>query len=110
LYIEERFSVCNELDRTIYQNIKKSEALCQTILKQAFKGNLTDKWQKGTQMKISKVTAMNDLKALVQAVKRNKEHFPGDFMFQLSKEEFSNLRSQIVTSSWGGRRYLPSIN
>ncbi|MBL7092207.1 MAG: ORF6N domain-containing protein [Candidatus Omnitrophica bacterium] len=46
-------------------------------------------------------------KVLVQAVKRNKERFPGDFMFQLSKEEFSNLRSQFVTSSWGGRRYLP---
>jgi hypothetical protein len=43
----------------------------------------------------------------VQAVKRNLERFPPDFMFQLTKEEFENLRSQIVTSSWGGRRYLP---
>jgi len=46
-------------------------------------------------------------KALVQAVKRNPGRFPPDFMFQLSDEEFENLRSQIVTSSWGGRRYPP---
>jgi len=47
-------------------------------------------------------------KVLVQAVKRNIERFPADFMFQLSREEFSNLKSQIVTSSWGGpRRAFP---
>jgi hypothetical protein len=48
---------------------------------------------------------------LVQAVKRNLERFPADFMFQLSTEEFANLRSQFVTSSsgtgYGGRRYAP---
>jgi len=43
-------------------------------------------------------------KALVQAVKRNSERFPSDFMFQLSSEEFANLKSQLVTSSWGGQR------
>ena len=43
-------------------------------------------------------------KALVQAVKRNAERFPADFMFQLTDEEFANLKSQIVTSSWGGQR------
>ena len=43
-------------------------------------------------------------KALVQAIKRNPERFPDDFMFQLTEEEFSNLKSQIVTSSWGGLR------
>jgi hypothetical protein len=48
-----------------------------------------------------------ETRVLVQAVKRNLERFPPDFMFQLTKEEFENLRSQIVTSSWGGRRYLP---
>jgi hypothetical protein len=37
-------------------------------------------------------------------VKRNIERFPKDFMFQLTSEEFSNLKSQIVTSSWGGMR------
>ncbi|MCK4558646.1 MAG: ORF6N domain-containing protein [Calditrichia bacterium] len=46
---------------------------------------------------------------LVQAVKRNINRFPDDFMFQLSKEEFKILRSQIVTSSWGGRRYPPYV-
>ena len=43
-------------------------------------------------------------RALVQAVKRNLDRFPADFMFQLSGEEFLSLKSQIVTSSWGGSR------
>jgi len=47
-------------------------------------------------------------KVLVQAVKRNAARFPDDFMFQLSRDEFGNLKSQFVTSSWGGlRRALP---
>jgi len=46
-------------------------------------------------------------KALVQAVKRNRERFPADFMFQLSVQEVRNLKSQIVTSSWGGIRRAP---
>ena len=50
-------------------------------------------------------------KVLVQAVKRNLVRFPEDFMFQLSAEEFANLRSQTVTSSssagHGGRRTPP---
>ena len=46
-------------------------------------------------------------KVLIQAVKRNIDRFPSDFMFQLSEPELSNLRSQIVTSNWGGRRYNP---
>jgi hypothetical protein len=46
-------------------------------------------------------------KVLNQAINRNIERFPEDFMFQLTKEEFINLRSQIVTSSYGGRRYMP---
>ena len=48
-----------------------------------------------------------ETKALNQAVKRNVLRFPEDFMFQLSAQEFENLRSQIVTSSWGGRRTPP---
>ena len=48
-----------------------------------------------------------ETKRFNEAVKRNIERFPEDFMFQLSKEEFQNLRSQIATSSWGGTRYLP---
>jgi uncharacterized protein YjcR len=47
-------------------------------------------------------------KFLVRAVKRNIDRFPADFMFQLSKEEFDNLRFHFGTSSdWGGRRYPP---
>lgn len=47
-------------------------------------------------------------KVLVQSVKRNTTRFPSDFMFQLSTEEFENLKSQFVTSSHGGiRRALP---
>ena len=43
-------------------------------------------------------------KVLIQAVKRNIERFPEDFMFQLTNQEFINLKSQFVTSSWGGIR------
>jgi phage regulator Rha-like protein len=46
-------------------------------------------------------------RALMQAVKRNLKRFPDDFMFQLSPEEFRNLKSQSVISSWGGTRKLP---
>jgi len=45
-----------------------------------------------------------EVRALVQAVKRNIKRFPEDFMFQLSNDEFGNLKSQIVISSWGGAR------
>jgi len=49
-----------------------------------------------------------ETKMLVRAVKRNINRFPTDFMFQLSKEEFDNLRFHFGTSSdWGGRRYRP---
>ncbi|HEU5171187.1 MAG TPA: ORF6N domain-containing protein [Gemmatimonadales bacterium] len=47
------------------------------------------------------------VKRLNQAIKRNPNRFPRDFMFRLTAEEMANLRSQIVTSSWGGRRYPP---
>jgi hypothetical protein len=48
-------------------------------------------------------------KVLNQAIKRNQERFPEDFMFRLTKEEFADLKSQNVTSNTvrGGRRYLP---
>ncbi len=48
-----------------------------------------------------------ETKVLKQAVRRNINRFPADFMFALSEAEFSNLRSQFVTSSWGGLRYAP---
>ncbi|MBU1130778.1 ORF6N domain-containing protein [Patescibacteria group bacterium] len=64
-----------------------------------------------------------ETRTLNQAVRRNKERFPDDFMFQLTKEEFRiwasqivipndkdrNLRSQTVISSYGGRRYIPYV-
>jgi hypothetical protein len=50
-----------------------------------------------------------DTRVLNQAVKRNLKRFPDDFMFQLTDEEFRNLRSQIVTSSWGGSRFRPMV-
>lgn len=49
-----------------------------------------------------------ETKKLIQAMKRNVDRFPEDFMFQLNNEEFDVLRSQFVTSkSRGGRRYAP---
>ena len=48
-----------------------------------------------------------ETKVLNQAVKRNIKRFPADFMFQLTSSEWSNLKSQSVTSSHGGRRSLP---
>lgn len=48
-------------------------------------------------------------KVLNQAVKRNLKRFPSDFMFQLTKEEFLNMKSQIVTSCWGGVRKMPYV-
>lgn len=42
-----------------------------------------------------------ETKVLKQAVRRNIKRFPSDFMFELSYQEFADLRSQFVTSSWG---------
>jgi hypothetical protein len=50
-----------------------------------------------------------ETKILNRAVKRNGARFPDDFMFQLTTEETEDLRCQIGTSSWGGRRYLPYV-
>jgi len=46
---------------------------------------------------------------LNKAVGRNIKRFPEDFMFELSKQEFENLKSQIDTSRWGGTRKLPKV-
>src|SRR5690606_4434085 len=54
-----------------------------------------------------------ETRILNQAVKRNIDRFPEDFMFQMTRNEYENLMSQIVISSldgkadWGGRRKLP---
>ncbi|MBA1421621.1 MAG: ORF6N domain-containing protein, partial [Epsilonproteobacteria bacterium] len=52
-----------------------------------------------------------ETKVFNQAVKRNQKRFPHDFMFQVTENEYQNLRSQIVTSNKGrgGRRYLPFV-
>jgi len=50
-----------------------------------------------------------ETKRLNEQVKRNIERFPKDFMFQLTKEEWHDLKSQNATSSWGGRRIPPYV-
>ncbi|RJP82068.1 MAG: ORF6N domain-containing protein [Desulfobacteraceae bacterium] len=52
-----------------------------------------------------------ETRRLNEQVRRNIDKFPDDFMFQLTKEEFENLKSQFATSSatWGGRRKLPLV-
>ena len=44
---------------------------------------------------------------LNEQVRRNRDRFPGDFIFELTQEEFADLKSQTAISSWGGRRTLP---
>ncbi len=48
-------------------------------------------------------------KRLNEQLRRNRKRFPADFAFQLTAEEFANLRSQIATSGYGGRRYRPWV-
>ena len=50
-----------------------------------------------------------ETRTMNQAVKRNESRFPKDFMFTLTSSEWENLKSQNVTSSWGGRRKLPKV-
>ena len=50
-----------------------------------------------------------ETKVLNQAVKRNSDRFPAEFMFQLTRQEFTDLKSHFVTSSWGGTRKPPSV-
>lgn len=50
-----------------------------------------------------------ETRVLNQQVTRNIDRFPDDFMFQLTIEEWENLKSQNATSSWGGRRKLPYV-
>lgn len=48
-----------------------------------------------------------ETKMLKRTVRRNLKRFPKDFMFELTKKEWENLRYQFGTSSWGGLRYMP---
>jgi hypothetical protein len=46
---------------------------------------------------------------LNEQVRRNRKRFPDDFLFELTTEEFTNLKSHFATSSWGGRRKLARL-
>jgi hypothetical protein len=48
-----------------------------------------------------------ETKRLKESVRRNIRRFPEDFMFELTQEEWINLRTQFATSSWGGKRFPP---
>ena len=49
-----------------------------------------------------------ETRVLVQAVKRNRGRFPADFMFELTRDEYADLKSQsVISSAWGGRRTPP---
>ena len=48
-----------------------------------------------------------ETRVLKQAVRRNRERFPEDFMFELKEDEIHNLTSHFVISRWGGQRYKP---
>ena len=48
-----------------------------------------------------------ETRVLKQAVRRNMERFPEDFMFELTEDEIHNLTSHFVISRWGGQRYKP---
>jgi len=50
-----------------------------------------------------------ETKRVNEAVKRNPDKFPNDLMFELTKNEYEMLKSQIATSSWGGRRTMPKV-
>jgi len=50
-----------------------------------------------------------ETRRLNEQVRRNRAKFPSDFIFQLTDDEFKNLKSQFATSSWGGTRKLPFV-
>lgn len=50
-----------------------------------------------------------ETRRLNEQVRRNRTRFPEDFIFEMTEDEFANLKSQFATSSWGGRRKLPIV-
>ena len=50
-----------------------------------------------------------ETKRMNEAVRRNISRFPEEFMFQVTSEEWNNLKTQFATSSWGGKRKLPFV-
>lgn len=84
----------NEKEITIPEEVLLSKIFFIRGLKVMLDSDLADLYQVET-------------KVLKQAVRRNIDLFPENFMFELKEKEFLQLRSQIVTSRWGGQRYLP---
>lgn len=92
---------CDQLPVAVEQQISGQEDIARLIMN-----------VRGMQVMIDRDLAFLygvETRVLNQAVKRNTERFPDDFMFQLTKEETDNLKSQNVTSSWGGSRKMPYV-
>jgi type I restriction enzyme S subunit len=68
--IESRFSVCDMMEGSIAENLQKAEALRQSILRQAFEGNLTEQWRREHKDLIS---GENSAEALLKKIKAEKE-------------------------------------
>lgn len=92
---------CDRLPVAVEQQISGQEDIARLIMN-----------VRGMQVMVDRDLAFLygvETRVLNQAVKRNIERFPDDFMFQLTKEEADNLKSQNVTSSWGGSRKMPYV-
>jgi type I restriction enzyme, S subunit len=70
--IESRFSVCDKMEETINSSLELSEALRQSILKQAFEGKLTEDWRKNHPELIS---GQNSANALLERIRKDREAF-----------------------------------
>lgn len=98
-YIESWFWIPEDKIKYMDENLISLE----TVQKRVY-------WLRGHKVMLSTDLAElyeTEARKLIQAVKRNLERFPDDFMFQLNEKEFRNLRSQIVISNSGGNRYAP---
>jgi len=69
--IESRLSVCDQLEQTIEDSLKKAEALRQSILKKAFNGELTQKWR---EQHPELVSGENSAEKLLERIKAEKAH------------------------------------
>ena len=104
-------------------SLPKPNSLC--FSKSSLETNMSKKVSIPEEVLMSKIYMINEVKVMLdsdlaelyqvetkvlnQAVKRNIERFPDDFMFRLTAEQWGDLKSQNVTSSWGGRRTLPFV-
>jgi len=86
----------------------ESPITAEIVLKERIEGNIL--FLRGQKVMLDRdLAALYDVptKALKQAVKRNADRFPSDFMFEMNEEEMADMRSQTVTSKRGGTRYAP---